>query len=60
MDEEVEYSLHDEIAELSAEIAQLGKALGIIANIDEDMQALVYDTLCDVGYYENETEDEVE
>lgn len=60
MDEEIEYSLHDEIAELKAEVVQLSEALAIISEIDIDMQELVYDTLCDVGYYDNETEDEVE
>jgi hypothetical protein len=58
MDEEIEYSLHDEIAEIKAELSKLSEALAIISDIDNYHQSLVYDTLCHVGYYENETEDE--
>jgi hypothetical protein len=58
MNKKVEYSLHDEIAELKKEISQLSKALEIIYEIDDYHQSLVYDTLFNVGYYENETESE--
>lgn len=61
MDEEIEYSLHDEIAELTAELAVLSEALGIISEIDDYHQALVYDTLQSLGYYEDdEHENEME
>jgi hypothetical protein len=58
MDQQVEYSLHDEIAELKEEIYKLSKALEIISEIDDYYQSLVYDTLFDVGYYENDTKEE--
>lgn len=54
MDEGIEYSLHDEIAYLKSELAMVSEALSIIADMDDYHQALVYDTLCDLGYYEHE------
>ena len=60
MDEEIEYSLHDEIAELRAELSKLSEVLAIISEIDDYHQSLVYDTLCDIGYYDNETEEEAD
>lgn len=48
------------IASLEETVRQLEKAIDIIGESNGDwLRELVYDTLCDVGYYNN-TEDEIE
>ena len=54
MDSELEGQHYDAIAYLTLQISQLKAALAQISEIDEDYQALVYDALCDVGYYEQD------
>ena len=56
-DLESEHRLHDEVAYLKAELSQLHTALVKISEMDDYHMALVYDTLCDVGYYEGEDKD---